>query len=112
MTLNQVKQKMAERIGQLLAGSTLEDEVKQLILDNFEQLPEHLVVRLLDALESESDALRAVEFELKLFFDGQDKKWEELEEEQKVTAEKFLDNYLKKTEEGLRVEKAKETVAS
>lgn len=92
---------LAERLGSLLAQSPLDEEVKDFLAENIDNLPEGLVYKLLDSLELEQGQLSLLEEELRSFMKERDKKWDHgLPQAQKELAEKIAaDEFLKITEE-------------
>jgi len=94
--MNEAQQKLADRIGELLAESPLDDEIKNSLLEKMEQIPERLLFRLKDALEREKEDLEAIAFDIDLFLKDQDKNWQKVEEEQKKTADAVVDKWVEK----------------
>ena|SRR3989344_2958620 len=91
MTLNNGQEALAEKIGQLLAQSPVDQKLKEMILEKIDQIPEHLLFKLLDSLELENDELERTAFEIDLFLKEQDANWEKVAEEQKKAADDAVD---------------------
>lgn len=87
---------MADRIGELLADSPMDDELKQLLLNNMEKIPENLLFQLKDALEMEQEELENVAFEIKVFLKDKNAGWDKLAEEQKKAANTLVDVWAEK----------------
>ncbi len=94
--MNEAQQQLADRIGELLADSPMDDELKQRLIDNIEKIPEHLLFKLKDALEMEQEALEETVFEIQLFLKEQGVKWDKLAEEQKKTADALVNVWVEK----------------
>lgn len=83
-------------MGELLAGSSLDGEIKGLLLEKMEQIPERLLFRLKDALEIEQEELDAVAFDIQIFLKEQDERWKNVAEEQKQAADVVVDAWAEK----------------
>jgi len=94
--MNEAQQNLADRLGQLLADSPMDDELKQLLLNNMEKIPEHLLFQLKDALEMEQEELENVAFEIKVFLKDKNAGWDKLAEEQKKSANALVDVWAEK----------------
>ena len=94
--LNQGQQQIADRVGELLAESPLDEEVKEVLLEGIDKLPEELLFKLLGVLENEKEALEKVAFEVKLFLKEQDANWEQTEKDQQKAADAIADAWLEK----------------
>ena len=94
--LNQGQQQVADRVGKLLAESPLDEEIKQVLLDDVDQLPAHLLFKLLDVLENEREQLETVAFEIELFLKEQNKNWQQTEKEQQKAADTIADAWVEK----------------
>ena len=94
--MNEAQQNLADRIGELLADSPMDDELKQLLLSNMEKIPEHLLFKLKDALEMEQEELENVAFEIKVFLKDKNADWDKLAEEQKKAADTLVDVWAEK----------------
>ena len=84
--MNEAQTQLAEKIGQLLAQSPLDDKIKSALLEKMDEIPEPLLFKLLDALEMENDDLERTAFEIDLYLREQDEAWKEVTEEQKKIA--------------------------
>ena len=96
MELNAAQQNLADRIGELLAESPVDEELKNLLLNNMEKIPEHLLFKLKDALEMEQEALEETVFDIQMFLKEQDSKWDKLAEDQKRSANTLVDAWTEK----------------
>ncbi len=94
--MNEAQQKLADGIGELLAESLLDDEIKNLLLEKMEVIPEHLLFRLKDALETEKEELETVAFDIDIFLKDQDKDWQGVVQDQKKVAEEVTDKWVEK----------------
>lgn len=109
--LNQGQQEIAEKIGSLLAQSPLEDELKELVLDSIDKLPDYMIVELMQALESESEKLDQVVTDIELFLKDRDSQWDQLAEDQKAAANSIIDKYEKKIDDEMKLEEARGNLA-
>jgi len=94
--MNEAQQKLADSIGELLAQSLLDDEIKNRLLEKMEDIPEHLLFRLKDALEKEREELETVAFDIDIFLKDQDKDWQKVVEDQKKVAGEVTDKWVEK----------------
>lgn len=97
MDLNKTQQNMAERIGQLLAESPLDNDMKQVILDGMDKMPEYMLIKLLDVLERESNELERVASEVESFLATQKENWDKTAKNQ----EEFADELIEKLAKGI-----------
>ena len=61
-----------------------------------EVIPEHLLFRLKDALETEKEELETVAFDIDMFLKDQDKDWQGVVQEQKKVASELTDKWVEK----------------
>lgn len=110
MALNPAQQQVAEKIAHLLAESPLDEEIKKVILDSLDQLPEYLILRLHDALEGEREELKRVTLDIELFLQDQEKDWQKLEADQKTLAEKVIDKHVQKIEDEVKLKQLRDNL--
>ena len=106
----ETQKEIQQRLGQLLAESSLAEELKEAILDGMDKLPTYLIFDLLDALEKEKIELERIALDIKLYLDQQDKDWLKLEEKQQETAEDIVDQELRKMEDDIKLEQTRESI--
>lgn len=94
--MNEAQLKLADEIGELLAQSPIDDEIKNRLLDKMEEIPESLLFRLKDALETEKEELEAVAFDIGIFLKDQDKNWQGVVLDQKKAAGELTDKWVEK----------------
>lgn len=94
--LNQGQQQVADRVGELLAESPLDDEIKEVLLGGIDKLPKDLLFKLLDVLENEREELETVAFDVKLFLKEQNNNWEQTTKDQQKTADAIVDVWAEK----------------
>ncbi|MEK9157953.1 MAG: hypothetical protein AAB638_02090 [Patescibacteria group bacterium] len=94
--MTQQIEQLAERIGELLAASPLDQKFKDAILENLDTMPEDLVFKLKDVLEGERDEADTVISEIEIFLKEQDERWAKLEEEQQKAASDVADELFDK----------------
>lgn len=94
--MNEAQQQLADKIGELLAESPIDNEIKNLLLEKMEEIPEHLLFRLKDALETEKEELEGVAFDIDIFLKDQDKDWQAVVEDQKKVAGEVTDKWVEK----------------
>ena len=104
------QKEIAERVAELLAQSTIDADLKEMIVEKFDRLPEYLVLELLDALETENDQLDLVVSKIDEFIDGQEAGWQDVENEQKNFAEKFLEDASQTLDDQARIKELKEAI--
>lgn len=96
MELTPAQQQLADRLGELLAGSSLDGEIKNLLLEKMENIPEYLLFRLKDALEMEQEELENVAFEIEMFLKEQGAHWKNVVEEQKKAADTIANDWARR----------------
>ncbi len=94
--MSQVTEQLAVEIGTLLAESSLDQRIKDAILERLDTLPEDLVFKLKDALTREQEELDAVIFDVELFMKEQDERWAKLEADQQSAASGMTDELFEK----------------
>lgn len=94
--MNEAQQNLADRIGELLAESPMDEELKQRLLENMEKIPEHLLFKLKDALEMEQGELENIVFDIQIFLKNQDVGWDKLAQEQNKAADTLVDAWAEK----------------
>ena len=110
--LNQTQKQIADRVAHLLAESPLDEEIKKTILDGFDELPEYLILRLQDALETEREELQRVALDVELFLEDQKKDWQKIEEDQRAVADKIIDKHVQKIEDEIKLKQVRENLSS
>lgn len=94
--LNPGQQQVADRVGELLAESPLDDDIKEILLEGIDKLPKDLLFKLLDVLENEREELENVAFEVKLFLKEQNNSWEQTAKDQQKAADAIIDVWAEK----------------
>ena len=94
--LTKTHQQLADRLGELLAKSVLDDATKQVILESADKLPEQSLYKLLRVLEGEQKEFDLASFDLDLFLADQDKNWSQTAEDQKKAAQTIADKWATK----------------
>lgn len=94
--MNEAQQQLAGRIGELLAESPIDEELKNLLLDSMEKIPERLLFKLKDALEMEQEELENIIFDIQIFLKDQSVGWDKLAQEQKRAADTLVDAWAEK----------------
>lgn len=94
--MNEAQQKLADSIGELLAQSPLDDEIKNRLLEKMEDIPESLLFKLRDALEREKEELETVAFDIDMFLKDQDKDWQGVVQDQRKVAGDTTDKWVEK----------------
>jgi len=108
MALQKTQKQTADRIAHLLAESPLDNEIKEVILNGLDNLPEHLIFKLQDALETEREELKRIAFEIDLFLKDQKKDWTELEQKQKTAADDIVEKHFQKVKNVVNLELARD----
>ena len=98
MTNQNVQDKVAKELAELLAQSTLSEVIKNKILNNLDKLPDYLVFGLVDALKQEDKEISKILLDLDMFFNKQDEAWQKAEADQKVAVAAIIEEEAKKIE--------------
>lgn len=107
MTPNELTQDhIAQELGELLAQSNLSEEIKERILNKLDEMPDYLIFGLIDALKSEEQDMSRMLLDLDLFFNDQDKAWEQAAADQAVAT----DSILSEVEDEIKLEEAREAL--
>jgi hypothetical protein len=77
---------LADKIGVMLAESTLSDDIKEHISNNLDKLPEVMLVSLFEGLKAEDEEMERIAFDTELYLKDQEDAWKKVEEDQKVAA--------------------------
>ena len=96
-TLTKKHKELANKLGQLLAKSNLDDETKDLVLEKAGELSEQSVYKLVRVLQGEQKDLDVVAFDINLFLREQDENWSKTKEEQKNAASVIANTWLMKS---------------
>lgn len=94
--MNEAQQQLAGRIGELLAESPIDEELKNLLLDSMEKIPERLLFKLKDALEMEQEELENIIFDIQIFLKDQNAGWDKLAQEQNKAVDTLVDVWAEK----------------
>lgn len=94
--LNLTQQQIAEKVGRLLAESALKDEIKDGLLQNIENMPDYLLIKLMNALEAESDEMDKAIAEVELAIRERNGAWKKTEDDQKAAADTIADTWIQK----------------
>ena len=94
--MNEAQQQLADKIGELLAQSPLDDEIKNRLLEKMEEIPENLLFRLKDALEKEKEELEGIAFDIDIFLKDQNNDWQGVVQNQKKVAGEVADKWVEK----------------
>lgn len=107
---SKTQKEIQERLGKLLAASPLADDLKKALLDNLDKIPDYHVFDLIDALEKEKLELQRIALDIKLFLDQQDEDWKKLEEKQQKAADEIIDEEIRKIEDEVKLQQARESL--
>lgn len=110
MPISKTQEEVAERIAELLVQSSLDESLKELIIEKIDMLPESMVADLLSALETENNQLQIIATEIEKYVNNQEKGWEDVEVEQKSFAEKFLEDAAQHLDDQARIHELKESL--
>lgn len=109
--LTPTQKEMAERIAELLARSTLDEDLKEQIVEKIDTLPEEMVSALLEALEEENDQLESIAAKIDKYLTNQEAGWSDIEEEQRKLAEKWSDDMAQNLDDQAKIQELKESIA-
>lgn len=84
--LNNEQQALAEKLGSLLAGSTLPEMIKEAIIQNLYKIPDEKIAELVRVLETEQGKLNSLVADLQKYFQRQKSSWAETEKQQNSVA--------------------------
>lgn len=112
MALSISQRETAARVAHLLAESPLDEEIKGVILDGVDKLPDYLIYQLLDALQNEREQLKSVALAIQFFLNNQEEEWAVLQNRQRVLASEIAGRYQQKIVDEIRLKSARETIAS
>lgn len=104
------QKEIAERLAELLSQSTLDDSIKENIIDHLDQLPEEYVVKLVETLETENDQLEKVASDIDAYLTEQSAGWAEVENQQKNFVDDFVDKMSQALEDQAQVQELKESL--
>lgn len=90
----QLKYKIT-RAATLLAASPLDENIKNILVENLEKFTEADLDHLLIALEREASELALVGKDLKKFDEEQEKDWKSLADKQRKKANEMVEDFLK-----------------
>jgi len=105
------QKEIAERLAELLVKSTLDEDLKEHIIEKIDQVPEEMVSRLLEVLEEENDQLEAMAAKIDKYLTDQEAGWTDIEEEQRKLAEKLTDDMAGSLEDSAKLQELKESIA-
>lgn len=77
---------LADKIGVMLAESSLSDDIKEHIANNLDKLPEEQLVALFEGLKADDEEMKRIAFDTELYLKDQEEAWKNVEDDQKVAA--------------------------
>ncbi len=107
-----IQKEIQERLAKLLAESSLNSQVKKVLLDKVGDIPDYHLFDLIDALETEKIELDRIALNVKLFLEQQDADWKKVEEQQQAVGDEMINKELKKLEEEFNLEQARTSLQS
>lgn len=107
-----ISKEVQERLGQLLAESPLAGDLKQLLLGSLDKIPDFYVFDLIDALEKEDVELERIAQDVRLFLQKQGDEWQEVAAKQQETADKIVEEEIRKLEDEAKLEQARQKLQS
>lgn len=105
-----IQNEIQERLGRLLAESPLTEDLKKLLLDSLDKLPDYFIFDLIDMLEKEKIEVGRVTMDVREFLRRQSQEWEKTEEDQRAAVEKIIQTETGKTEDEFKLEEARKTL--
>lgn len=85
-----------KRCGALLAQSPLDEEIKNVVIENIGKMTESQLDQVISSLDREVIELTALAKLLKNFDEQQNNAWVEIEKKQKAEADRIIDEALQK----------------
>lgn len=105
-----IQNEIQERLGRLLAESPLTEDLKKLLLDSLDKLPDYFIFDLIDMLEKEKIEVERVTMDVREFLRRQSQEWEKTEEDQRAAVEKIIQTETGKIEDEFKLEEARKTL--
>ena len=109
--LSKVQKEVSDKVAELLAQSTINDELKDFIIGKLDKIPEHLIFELLDALETEDEQLEKIAGDISTYVKNQEEGWTEVEDSQQNIADQYLEDMANKLDEEARIEELRESIS-
>jgi hypothetical protein len=78
---------LAEKIGVMLAESSLSDDIKEHIATNLDKLSGEMLVTLFEGLKADDEEMKRVAFDTELYLKVQEDAWKKVEADQKSAAD-------------------------
>ena len=91
--LNKIQKQLADRIGELLAESNMDEESKMILLERAGEMPEFSLYKLLELLEGEKKKITDFKVDLDTFLAEQEENWSKTKEEQKKAADTIANKW-------------------
>ena len=107
-----IQKEIQERLAKLLAESSLNSQIKKVLLDKIGDIPDYHLFDLIDALETEKIELEKIALNVKLFLEQQDSDWKKVEEQQQAVGDEMINKELKKLEDEFNLEQARTSLQS
>lgn len=101
----------AKHLGQLLAKSPLDIELKITILENLSKMPEKYLDALIVSLENEAKGIEILLKEAEGFLGQQDTDWAKLEADQTVLADKLTEEIMGEVDKEEQINAVKANIA-
>ena len=108
--MNNGSQYIAGSLGELLANSFLNKDLKKAILANTDKIPPSLIFGLMEAIERERDELGRIAMDIEIFLQQQNKDWRNLEKEQKMIASKVIEKEIVRIEEDVKLYQVRQKI--
>ncbi len=102
--------RLAERLGQLLAESPLDNATKEAILERLDEMTEAELFELYDMLKKERKHVANIASQIQMMNSEQEKDWQEVAQNQKTAADNLVKKYVRETEDLKKLEELNETV--
>ena len=102
-----IQKEVQERLAKLLVFSPLAEDLKKVLIDNLDKIPDYHIFDLIDALEKEKVELERIALDIKLYLEQQDKDWKDLEAKQEALADEVVDQEIQKIEDEFKLQQAR-----
>lgn len=99
--MNQTPDQLAAELAELLAASSLDKKIKDIILTNAGKIPEALIFRLIDALKADEAGIEMITEAIEAKLAEQDVKWAGIAESQKQVASEMGDQLFEKLKDNI-----------
>lgn len=103
----ETQKRLAERLGQLLAESPLDDATKEEILERLDQMTEADMFELHDVLKREREQITKIATQLQISNLEQEEDWQKVAKHQKTATDNLLNKHVRQAVDAKKLEELK-----